>query len=376
MDSSELIRISNELYLARRRKRSIESELTWRLMLHSHTLPHCDEREESLRHEIEYVNCLIAALETEASGLNDSLPAEEFPDGVHRFTLNSFIDDFLSYARDNHRKPTVNLVRIAFRHLLEITGDCPLDKITPEHADKYRTKRLKEVKAGTVSAELRSLRSAFGTACKWRRIASNPFSGVKLPQDPKRTLKHLTKEEASKLLSVIDQPWLSYVVKFALGTGLRRAEITNLKWKNIDLNKRVIKVESDGDFQTKQGRMRSVPISTRVMNVLVGAKNREPEAYVFSIEGMRIKEGTLSHAFKKYVRRAHLDEGIHFHSLRHTCATWLSEMNVPIDKVQQILGHSDVSTTQIYSHPSLDAARQALEGISLPEPLNRSKEIE
>ena len=79
--------------------------------------------------------------------------------------------------------------------------------------------------------------------------------------------------------------------------------------------------------------------------------------------GQRLNGGSLSRRFKKYARKCGLSEGIHFHSLRRTEASWLVQSGVPLFSVQKILGHSSPIVTQIYSHLAEEHLREAVERI-------------
>ena len=102
--------------------------------------------------------------------------------------LSSFTNDFLAYAGKAYCKSTIEIFKTAFGHLLKLTGNIPLAKITPKHVDFYKTKRISEVAPTTVNVELRQLRSAFNHAVRWQLIDINPFSKVKLCGVPERRL--------------------------------------------------------------------------------------------------------------------------------------------------------------------------------------------
>jgi integrase len=107
---------------------------------------------------------------------------------------------------------------------------------------------------------------------------------------------------------------------------------------------------------------RTVPLSERAIRILVG-KTRD-SCYVFpGADGKRLNGGSLSRRFKKFARKCGLPEGIHFHSLRHTGASWLVQSGVPLYSVQKILGHSSPIVTQIYSHLAEEHLHKAVESI-------------
>jgi site-specific recombinase XerD len=95
--------------------------------------------------------------------------------------------------------------------------------------------------------------------------------------------------------------------------------------------------------------------------LMLKKKERMGERVFTLPDGRPLRIGYVSSTFKKYVRKAGLNDKIHFHSLRHTGATWLVQRDVPIYSVQQILGHSRVDMTQIYSHLDVEHLRKPLE---------------
>lgn len=88
--------------------------------------------------------------------------------------------------------------------------------------------------------------------------------------------------------------------------------------------------------------------------------------YVFTFEGRKVAEDYLSHIFTEYVRTAGITKRLHFHSLRHTHATWLVQEGAPIYEVQKLLGHSSIEMTQVYSHLQSEQLHDTVNKISVP----------
>jgi integrase/recombinase XerD len=117
----------------------------------------------------------------------------------------------------------------------------------------------------------------------------------------------------------------------------------------------IIKVENSNSFTTKNKKERIVPINKTLYNILI---KRYPKIidiklndYVFyRVKGISLNSFYVSKSFKKAVRKSGLDERIHFHSLRHSFASGLVQRGVSLYVVKELLGHQDITTTQIYSH--------------------------
>ena len=88
--------------------------------------------------------------------------------------------------------------------------------------------------------------------------------------------------------------------------------------------------------------------------------------FVFSIRDKQIDEDMLTHLFKEYVLKAGLESRLHFHSLRHTFASWLVQDGVSLYEVQKLLGHSNIAVTQVYSHLQPEGLHSTVNRISIP----------
>jgi integrase len=237
--------------------------------------------------------------------------------------------------------------------------------VTAEHFDQYKAEWLKQVKPVSVNIELRALRAAFSTAKRWRLIESDPFSEVELASVPERTPLFLTIKDAKRLLACIHEDWLREAVLFALLTGMRRSEVLNLKWENVDFSRRLIHIESNPSFKTKQGRRRTIPLNATALRLVRSRQGKSSCEYVFSLNDRPIYGNWVQHLFKRYVRRAGLSEGIHFHSLRHTFASWLVQSGASLYEIQKLLGHSGPQVTQIYAHLSPSELHETVDKITV-----------
>jgi site-specific recombinase XerD len=279
--------------------------------------------------------------------------------------LSEFLTTFLSYAEGSFSVGTVAIYKATLRNFMEYIGNFPLANYTPQHFDVYKTERLRTIKAVTVNIELRTLRAFFNTALRWKLLESNPFK-IQLVRVPESKPTFITKEEFQKLLSVIKENWLKEVIVFAVSTGLRRGELVNLKWESVDLNRKLLYVESTPTFRTKAGRMRIIPLNDTALYLLQARQCKDISGYVFSLNGKPLFANWITHLFKDYVREANLsNQDIHFHSLRHSFASWLAQDGTSVYVIKDLLGHSDVKTTQIYSHLQPESLHAEVNKISV-----------
>jgi integrase len=215
--------------------------------------------------------------------------------------------------------------------------------------EEYFLKRMKDRSAYSAKRDLAYISCALKRAISEGYLISNPCQGIKSFRLPEKFPNYYSKEEFLKLISVIEDMDLRDVVKFAVNTGLRQMEIITLKWSQINMEDRYFILDNQAQL-TKTKRVRNVPINQNSFDILKQRKENIINEYVFNYQGKPIKQEYLIHKFKKYVYKAKINPGLNFHSLRHTFASWLIQKGAPIYQVSKLLGHSNLSTTEIYSH--------------------------
>lgn len=161
--------------------------------------------------------------------------------------------------------------------------------------------------------------------------------------------------------------WLKKMIRVAVGTGLRRGELLNLQWGDVDLDKEQLMVRHREDFAPKNGQERVVPlrgdalVTLREMHEAGTPLDNEP-VFLDANEDAP-KPDWVSKRFKFYVRKAKLSdhEDLSFHSCRHTTGSWLSMQGVPLRVISEILGHSSTQVTEKYSHLQPEVMERAMD---------------
>jgi len=232
---------------------------------------------------------------------------------------------------------------------------------------QFKASRLGDkLKAVSVNIELRALKAAFNVARRWKLIAENPcaeVSAIPAPDEPPIFFNTLDFE---KLLATIHQGWLREMVVFAVLTGLRRGELCNLKWQDVNFATKVVQIHSSATFKTKQGKRRVVALNSAASLILQSRKHQSPSDYVFTLNGRKIRDEHAGRLFKRAVRAAKLsDQRLHFHSLRHTFASWLVQNGASLYQVQKLLGHSNPRITQVYAHLQPSEMHEIVERLPL-----------
>jgi site-specific recombinase XerD len=280
--------------------------------------------------------------------------------------LSELLTRFESTRGNSIRPSTMQLYRLAVNLFKGVCGDRLIDQYTVSDVEKFKNAQIdRNVSKVSVNIWLRGVKSVFGFALKHEWIVKSPFHRSLEFAIPQQTPTYVAKEDFQKLLGKVKEPMLRDLFMFAALTGLRLSEILNLKWDMVDFEKRQITIANTETFTTKTGRMRTIPMHDLVLNLLSTRKGNT-EGYVFCKRGgFSLLKNYVSKKFKNAVRDAELRESLHFHSLRHTCASWLVDAGVSLYVVQNILGHSSVSTTQIYSHLSQNTLHESVNRISL-----------
>jgi integrase len=212
---------------------------------------------------------------------------------------------------------------------------------------------------------MRTLKAAMNKAVKWEYINRNPFTSDMLPRIPDTAPVYFTKVDLQKLFGVITEDWFREIVVFAVLTAMRKSEILNLRWKNIDMVNQTITIQTDADFRTKTGKRRTIPMNPQVFKLLTKKYSVNRDDLVFSLNGKQIEKDLVHRRLMRSVRKANLNTHLHFHSLRHSAASLMAFDGVSIFFICKILGHASVVTTEkFYAHLQPDNLRDAINSLS------------
>jgi len=274
------------------------------------------------------------------------------------------IDQFKKYSETVHTRGTQMAFECTFKPFKEYFGNIPVVEFTKAKIMLYLQDRVLNSSVYMARKDLINLSSTFSYAVDLGYIELNPCKGIKRYKLPDKLPLFYSKEEAEKLLSVIDNEVHKQIVFVALYTGFRQMEILSLKWNQINFKDSHIVLDNQGHL-TKSRKIRTVPVRPSVMALLADKYKERKSNYVFTEKGEPLNQHRFGTKFKSYVRRAELDDKLNFHSLRHTFASWLVQNEVPLYTVSKLLGHSNISVTEIYSHLTTATLQTAVN--KLPE---------
>ena len=210
-----------------------------------------------------------------------------------------------------------------------------------------------KLKSSSVNRKISSLKSFYLFLLKKKLIRYSPFSEVISPKQEKYLPASMSESEVEKLLNSPDaskdiEQRDKAMIEMLYATGMRISELVNLKMTDIDMNRSVIKVMGKGSKE------RLIPFgesaSEALFNYLMIRKDSSSKEVFISNRGRKITRVAFWQRIKVYLLRENLKISISPHTLRHAFATHLLNRGADLRSVQLLLGHSDLSTTQIYTH--------------------------
>ena len=240
------------------------------------------------------------------------------------------------------------------KFLLPFFSDTPVLRITKSAAEEYRRQRHggKAIKDATVNRDLGVLRHILYWAVDEQLIASNPFARLKMARE-RRTRRQLLSVAEEQMLLRVAQAHLYTMLVAALDTGMRRGELTNQRWEDVDFAQKVLFVTHS---KTPEGESREIPLSSRLFKLLSAKRKTEGLVVQFRDRPVRIIKTT----WKTVLRNAGVRH-VRFHDLRHTFNTRLMEAGVMQEVRMALMGHSTGSRVHAtYTHIELPVKREAI----------------
>lgn len=272
-----------------------------------------------------------------------------------KINITGFQNEYISLFEKSKSKSYVRSINLSFEQLTKYTGEKNINEIGSKDIEKFinETFERSQYAAGLY---YRTLKAAFSKAVSWGYLETNHFKKIKLSKVSSELPIFINENEFQKIIKKTNEKLFKDIFTFAFNTGMRQGEIVNMQWGWINFENKIITVKNSDVFKTKSKRERIIPMNDTVKNLLAGRlpkliKLNSANDYVFNrIRGVKLNEDFLSKNFKKSVRNAKLKDEIHFHTLRHSFASILVQRGVSLYVVKELLGHSDLRTTQIYAH--------------------------
>lgn len=280
-------------------------------------------------------------------------------------------DQFINHLRVE-RGLADNTIQSYSRDLLRFFQFLEDRKCSPLHATQddimdYMSTLQKALSARSCARSLSALKMFFRFLVTEGRIESSPARLLGAPKLPRKLPGVLTRQEVDTLLSQPDPSNKrgqrdKAMLELLYATGLRVSELVGLQMSNINLEAGYVRMVGKGSKE------RMVPMGTKALEVLKGyltesrgklLKNNKSSSYLFlNSRGNGLSRQGFWKIIKKYGKKAGIRKEITPHKLRHSFASHLLEGGADLRSVQVMLGHADISTTQIYTHITRERLKQ------------------
>ncbi len=236
------------------------------------------------------------------------------------------------------------------KKLFQFTNKNP-EEITEDDLKNYIAENLAESSSSSIIVFLSAVKYAYSSIFK-----KDITSGIKRPKREKKLPTVLTKDEVKRLFEILNNKKSKLMISLIYACGFRVSELTSLKIDDLDFE------EKTGQLKQAKGR------KDRIFNIpnfliddlkkYVKTQREKNSKFVFSGQKGKLTSRNIQKIVSKAANRAKINKEVHPHTLRHSFATHLLENGVDIRKIQELLGHSNLATTQIYTHISTEELKK------------------
>ena len=276
--------------------------------------------------------------------------------------IQPLIDRFLDHLKFERRVSdhTVSAYRIDLLRLQEFAVQRKIQNIArlaPPQARLFAAGlRHLNLSSRSIARTLSATRSFYKFLIREGEGKTNPFEGISTPRGERKLPRTLNIEQAAQLVMITPDSDLTFrdraILELLYSSGLRLSEIERSNVCDIDLADKTMTILGKG------GKTRIVPVGRYAITAIKSWLQRR-QALVYNIEeialfvsrfGNRLGARAIQKRVEYWARRQGLDRSVHPHMLRHSFASHLLESSSDLRAVQELLGHSDISTTQVYTH--------------------------
>lgn len=277
--------------------------------------------------------------------------------------MKLYLDKFLTYleVEKNYSSHTSLNYRIDLEEFFKFLGDTPINKVAyPDMRRFLAGLKTRNLKPRTLARKLSSLRSFFKFLQREQIVQTNPAKLMVTPKLDKPLPHFLSEEEAVQIIEAPDNSKISSLRDRAIfetlySTGIRVSELVGLNTEDVDFIGNIIKVMGKG----KKERM--VPIGDKALNALKEyMQQRKIDAkFIFvNKNATRLSDRSVRNIINKYILKQAGSQHVTPHMFRHSFATHLLNHGADLRSVQELLGHVNLSTTQIYTHLTTDRLKK------------------
>jgi len=269
--------------------------------------------------------------------------------------LNSFEETlhYLSkYTRDAYHRDLNYLQNYCIKKNIKKWSNLKSQQLRDFISDRHR----KGISGRTLQRNLSSIRTFYRYLCKIDVVSINPAEGIITPKSARKLPKLLDVDQTFQLLEIKENDVLAIrdkaIIELIYSSGLRLTEVISLNIDDIDSIDRVLTVIGKGK------KARNLPIGKFAIQAIDDwlksrqqlVKNNKERALFISNRGSRISPRSVQERIKRWAVKQGLSGNVHPHMLRHSFASHILESSGDLRAVQELLGHADISTTQVYTH--------------------------
>ena len=302
-------------------------------------------------------------------------------------SVQDFFEEFLQYSLANHRPSSHSRYRAVVNNFQDYVRDNTpihrLSQISTDTIEKYRIwrrnmpvarngsppSRVKAsavrqgAKAYTVNFEVKALRTIFFFGIRSKYLEANPVKGMKfLKTDDSKKRRFLSESECRRLLDHAEKEDYPVFGLF-MNTGMRRAELVNLEWSDIDFMNGIIKIQRKTFWLPKTGE-REIPMNEAAQEILMRLPKRGNFVFTNN-KGKQIDPDHVRLRLSETAKKAKIEDLTEIHALRHTFASQLIANGVDLPSVQRLMGHTNIQTTMIYTHQTTDHLKSAISKLNI-----------
>lgn len=286
---------------------------------------------------------------------------------------------WLVHQKERVKESTYIKYRTAvLNHIIPCLGECGIHQLNSQMVDNFTHMLMNEKGLSSKSTHdiLVILHTIINYAVEVENGSLNPVE-IRYPKVVKGEMRVLSREEQRNLIEFLlaDMDFCKFGVIFALFTGLRIGELCALKWTNISMEEKAVRISASmqrlqsPDNSEKRTHIvvgtpksktsyRLVPLTDDLAMLCQSMNPGNPNAYLLTGTENYMEPRLMQYRFKKYAESCGL-EGVHFHTLRHTFATRAVEVGFEIKSLSEILGHSSTTVTlNQYVHSSMELKRE------------------
>ena len=273
-------------------------------------------------------------------------------------SLSTAIDRFVDYLRTERRYSPATIANYSrsLQRLVVHAESLNIKRWRDVHSDQIQNLIARSHRGGLSPGSLRDMLSAYRSFYRFLAregiAATNPAIGVRSPKTPRKLPQVLDVDEVAALLDFpADDPEAvrdRALLELLYSSGLRVSELTSVRWRDLDLHEGLIRVTGKGS------KTRIVPVGRRARDALEALRNQDQPGLDDPLVCGRLGKPLTPGGVRLRLKRRAKDQGVwkrvYPHLLRHSCASHVLESSGDLRAVQELLGHADIGTTQIYTH--------------------------